>query len=222
MEALVLSAITNEITETESETVVTCSNDGSAQSCVGSYVVQSFRINGKQRALPTLNGFTESCASLKELQLMTYRILSAASGGMYSEKDIVDKIDFVVKDSTNHNLAVMEDVLVCNKLNWNCNTVPSALVCHVHPLMMFQRCVKTVFQDIYNAIGNDSIKECCVTDIDFRNESFIYKAIACLCCFINSDYSSKPWNRQEHFDAYIHPKKNESLSMKDHRFNGLF
>ena len=107
MEALVLSAITNEITETESETVVTCSNDGSAQSCVGSYVVQSFRINGKQRALPTLNGFTESCASLKELQLMTYRILSAASGGMYSEKDIVDKIDFVVKDSTNHNLGVM-------------------------------------------------------------------------------------------------------------------
>ena len=104
---------------------------------------------------------------------MTYRILSAASGGMYSEKDIVDKIDFVVKDSTNHNLGVMEDVLVCNKLNCNCNTVPPALVCHVHPLMMFQRCIKTVFQDIYNAIGNDSIKECFVTDIDFRNESFI-------------------------------------------------
>ena len=36
---------------------------------------------------------------------------------------------------------------------------------------------------------------------------------------INRDFSSKPWNRQEHFDAFIHPKKNESLSLKDLRFN---
>jgi len=92
----------------------------------------------------------------------------------------------------------------------------------IHPMMMFQRCITAVFQEIHDAIGNDSIKECFVTDVDFRNESFIYKAIACLCSFINSDYSSKPWNRQEHFDAFIHPKKNQSLSLKDHRFNRLF
>ena len=52
-----------------------------------------------------------------------------------------------------------------------------------------------------------------------KHESFIYnKAINCLCSFINGDYSSKPWNRQQHFDAFISPKKNESLSLKDHRF----
>ena len=34
-----------------------------------------FSIDGKQRALPTLNIFTESRASLKELQLMTYKML---------------------------------------------------------------------------------------------------------------------------------------------------
>ena len=109
---------------------------------------------------------------------------------------------------------------VCSELD--SATVPPALVCHVHPMMMFQRCIKAVFQDIHDAIGNDNIKECFVTNVDFRNESFIYKAIACLCSFINSDYSSKPWNRQEHFDAFIHPKKNQSLSLKDHRFNRLF
>ena len=44
----------------------------------------------------------------------------------------------------------------------------------------------------------------------------------CLCSFINGDYSSKPWNRQEHFDSFISPKQNESLSLKDHRFNRVF
>ena len=138
VEALMLSAITNEIMD--SETVVTYSNDGSAQSGVGSYVVQSFRINGKQRALPILNVFTESRESLKEIQIMTYKILEVASGGTYSAKDIVEKIDFVVTDSTSHNLGVMEEV--CAELD--CDNIPPALVCHVHPMMMFRRCTKSV------------------------------------------------------------------------------
>ena len=71
VEALILSGIANEIMSPKSETVVTYSNDGSAQSGVGNYVVQSFSINGKQQALPTMSIFTESKASLKEIQLMT-------------------------------------------------------------------------------------------------------------------------------------------------------
>jgi len=39
--------------------------------------------------------------------------------------------------------------------------------------------------------------------------------------FINSDYSAKPWNRYSHFSDFIKPKKNYSLSLKDHRFNRL-
>lgn len=35
------------------EAIITYSNDGSAQSGVGSYVVQSLTIDGRQRALPT-------------------------------------------------------------------------------------------------------------------------------------------------------------------------
>ena len=65
VEALILAGITNEIMSSEMEIVVTYSNDGSALSGVGNYIVQSFSINGKQRALPTLNIFTETRASLK-------------------------------------------------------------------------------------------------------------------------------------------------------------
>ena len=55
VKALVLAAIANEIMASNPETVVTCPNDCSSQSGVGSYVVQSFCINGKQRALPSSN-----------------------------------------------------------------------------------------------------------------------------------------------------------------------
>lgn len=117
---------------------------------------------------------------------------------------------------------------VCAELN--VERVPDSLVCHVHycpsydvhPMMMFQRKIKTVWQEIHHAFGANVIKDCFIMDVDFRNESFIYKAMTCLCSFINSDYSSVPWNRQQHFDLFINPKKNESLSLKDHRFNRVF
>ena len=32
----------------------------------------------------------------------------------------------------------------------------------------------------------------------------------------------KPWNRQKHFDVFMHPEKNESFLLKDHRFNRIF
>ena len=58
--------------------------------------------------------------------------------------------------------------------------------------------------------------------MSFGQGSFISKALSCLCAFINKDYSEKPWNRQADFDTFIHPKTNESLSLKDHRFNRIF
>ena len=219
IEALILAGIVNEIMDPDSnKTAITYSNDGSAQSGVGNYIVQSFFINGKQRALPTLPIFTESRANLTEMQLFTLQILSAASGLKYTEKDIIERVDFVVTDSTEHNLGVIENV--CKELGTE--SVPDSLVCHVHPMMMFQRKVKAVFQEIHDAFGTNAIKDCFITEVDFRHESFIYKAIGCLCSFINSEYSAKPWNCQQHFDVFIHPKKNESLSLKDHRFNRVF
>ena len=106
VEALVLSGIAHDIMSSEDETVVTYSNDGSSQSGVGGYIVQSFSIDGKQRVLPTLHIFSESRATLKELELMNFQMLSAAKGCKFSEKDLVEKIDFAITDSTSHNLGV--------------------------------------------------------------------------------------------------------------------
>ena len=108
----------------DSQTVVTYSNDGSAQSGVGNYIVQSFCINGKQRALPTMPIFTESKSSLKEMQLMTFQILSAATGGKYSEKDLVERIDFVITDSTAHNLGVIDQL--CEDLGISEDMIPDS------------------------------------------------------------------------------------------------
>ena len=160
--------------------------------------------------------FTESKESLAELEIAT--LLSAAVGYKYSEKEILAKVDFVITDAKAHNVGVINRV--CEELE--CDDVPSSLVCNVHPLMMFQRKVKDVYQSIHDAIGDNRIKDCFLVDVDFKSESFIYKAIRCLTSFINSDFSSKPWNRQKHFESFIHPRKNETLSLKDHRFNRLF
>ena len=61
-----------------------------------------------------LNIFTETRASLKELQLMTHKILAASSGWKYTEKDLVEKTDFIMTDITAHNIGVIQDV--CDEL----------------------------------------------------------------------------------------------------------
>ena len=153
----------------DSHTVVTYSGGGSAESGVGNYVVQSFSVNGKQRALPTMSIFTESKTSLKEMQFMTFKMLAASTGWKYTEKELVEKIDFVVIDSTSHNLGVIEKV--CTELQTD--SVLYSLVCHVHPMMMFQRKIKAVWQEIHDAFGANTIKECFLNHVDFCNLLFI-------------------------------------------------
>ena len=67
-EIMILASIVTEIMSPESETTITYSNDGSSKSGPGNFIVQSFIINGKQRALPTLPIFTEFVQSLKEVE----------------------------------------------------------------------------------------------------------------------------------------------------------
>ena len=91
-EAMILAGIVTEImaSSNEEETVITQANDGSKKSGVGSYIVQSFIINGKQRSLPVMPIFTESKASLQDLEMTTLQILSAASAKKYSEAQILE------------------------------------------------------------------------------------------------------------------------------------
>ena len=216
LEAMALASIVEEIMGGK-KLVVTYSNDGSAMSGVGSYVVQSFTINNVQRALPTFSIFTESRESLKDLESTTLKILCAAVGYRYTEADILANIDFVMTDSTSHNLNVMESLCDDNGVKH-----PKALTCNIHPLMMMQRKVKDIFRMIHDTIGADKLKQCFLSDVDFANDDFITKAIHCLSNFINRDCSAKPWNYHSHFNSHIKPRKNMSVILKDHRFNRIF
>ena len=87
--------------------------------------------------------------------------------------------------------------------------------------MLFQQKIKALCQSIHDSLGKGKINDCFLVDVDFCSESFVIKAMKCLSNFINKENSAKPWNRYGHFTAFIKPKKNMSLCLKDHRFNRL-
>ena len=215
MEAMVLSKITEDVVS--GSACVVYSYDGSAQNGVVNYVVQPLSINGVQRNLPTMGVFTEKSDTLADLVKCTTQILPAASGYKYSHADILQNIDFVMSDSTAHNLDVMQKV--CD--NEGIESAPISVLCNVNPLMLFQRKIKELCQDIHDMIGKKKIKKCFLVDVEFHSESFVVKSLKCLSSFINAEYSAKPWNRHSHFGEHIKPKKNMSLSLKDHHFNRL-
>ena len=46
---------------------------------------------------------TKSKTSLKEMQLMTFKMLAASAGCKYTENELVEKIDCYDSDSASHN-----------------------------------------------------------------------------------------------------------------------
>ena len=172
-EAMALNAIVEEMMDENIQASITFPNDRSSMSGVGAYEVQSLTINGVQRALPTLSIFTESRKSLEELQITTLKILSAPTGHKYLGEDIFERINFVVTDSTSHNLEVIAMV----EKELQVNEIPKTLFCNVHPLMMFQAKLKEICYDIHNSLGNKKFVECFLVDVDFKHESFVIKSL---------------------------------------------
>ena len=208
MEAMALSCVVDEIMKEDSKACVVYSNDGSSQSVTGNYVVQSLTVNGVQRSLPTFGIFTETRESLKDLTVATLEVLSASTGYRYTPSQLLEKISFVMTDSTSHNIGVID--MVCTDLN--VEKVPPQLFCNVHPLMIFQNKIKDICQRIHNNLGKQRIKDCFLVDVEFQNESFVIKALTCLSNFINRDFSGKPC---QHFTDFIKPKENMSVTLKD-------
>ena len=91
MEAMALSAIVEEIMSNDGDNCIVLSGDGSSNSGVGAYVVQSFVINRDSRTLPTLAICTESREVLADLQKFILRMLSASIGHKYSQEDILKR-----------------------------------------------------------------------------------------------------------------------------------
>ena len=73
--------------------------------------------------------------TLKDLEVATLRILSQASGLKYISSEILERIDFVVTDSTSHNIGVIEEVAK----ELDVQSIPDSLVCNLHPTLMMQK-----------------------------------------------------------------------------------
>ena len=75
---------------------------------------------------------------------------------MYTESQIMVKIDFVMTDSASHNLGAIQ--MVCEEVEYE--YVLSSLVCNIHPVMMMQRKGKQLFQVIHGKIRSNEINKC--------------------------------------------------------------
>ena len=73
--------------------------------------------------MPKLWIFAETEKSLAELIQTTLEIPSVATEYMYTESQIMAKIDFVMTDSTSHNVGVIQ--MVCEELENECSKFPS-------------------------------------------------------------------------------------------------
>ena len=133
------------------ESVITYHDDDSKKKRVGSFMVQGVTINGKFRAFPTLPIASESKENLAQVKLAILNILATCSG--VDPKDLFEKINFRMMDSTAHNFSVNGKVLI----DIGTDHVPDELLCSTHPVLMFNRSIIDVFQTIVSAVGKDKL-----------------------------------------------------------------
>ena len=124
MAAMALNLIVEELITGSAGVVY--SDNGSAQSCVGNYVVQFMPVNGDQSN-------ENRRQKLADLVRRTVSILPTIFAYKYSW-EILKKMDFVKSNSRDHNLKVMEKVCKDDRIE----KALLVVICNVHLLMMLQ------------------------------------------------------------------------------------
>ena len=71
----------------------------------------------------------------------------------YPEEEILNQIDFVMMDSTFHNLELIESL--CEK--FDVENFQGTLLCNIHPLMMLQGRIKELCQEIHHYLGKKEL-----------------------------------------------------------------
>ena len=97
---------------------------------------------------------TQTRASLKDLQVMAMRMWVASSGWKYTEKYLIEKIDFAMTDSTAYNLVAIQDV--CAELKTE--SISESSIC------------KCASYDDVSKKGQTSVarSSCCITNKDHQ------------------------------------------------------
>ena len=145
------------------------------------------------------------------LQVTIFAILSAVSG--ISKETLFSKIDFVMTDSTAHNMEV--EKLLAHELD--VDHVPNHLLCQVHPVFMFVRELDSVFKTIEQTIGPQKVFASFNVTPNSQ-ESITTQFLDCGMRLVAHDFDHKPWNKANEFDIFIEPKKNLSIRLASERF----
>ena len=93
-----------------------------------------------------------------ELQKYTLKMLSASVGFKYTEKEIYERVHFVMSESTAHNIGISDEL--CSELNISDDDRTDTLVREAHPLMMCNRGINGIYEEIHDGIAVNRIKEC--------------------------------------------------------------
>ena len=104
-------------------------------------MVQSVTFNRKQRSIPTISIFTESCESLAWFEKSKIKVLSVAIGYKCSAKEIVIKVDCVMNYSTAFIIRVFDTV--CRYME--AERFATFVSCNMHIIMIFYQELKKYF-----------------------------------------------------------------------------
>ena len=137
------------------------------------------------------------------------------SEGKYSSKDLFERIQFKVTDSTSHNFQV--DDLVALELGTD--HIPEHLLCHTHPVLMFNRKMIETFASIENKIGSDKIFSKLLVSTTNTHDSITEQFIHCVVNLFSPELNHKSWNRSGDFSMHIKPEKNLAVCFRTERFN---
>lgn len=212
--ALALSEIV-ELMMSSSDVVITYHDDGSKKKGCGSFSVQGITIDGKYRAFPTLPISSETRENLTQLRVTVLNILSIVSDGKYTAKDIQEKVTFKLTDGVSHNFGIEEMVA----LELGTDHIPDHLLCHTHPVLMFNRELINLFAAIEQGIGSEKIFSKFLVTATTQHNSITEQFIHCITNLFSPDFNHKAWNQSAQFSIHMSPKKNLAVGFRKERFN---
>ena len=193
-------------------------DDGSRKQGTGGYSVQGINIDGRFRPLQTLKIASETRENLADLKVTVFNLLQACSG--IEAKRLFEKLDFYMSDSTSHNFLVMD--MVAEKLETN--SIPSQLVCNMHPVLCFTRVLASTWRDVELSIGREKLFANVLGAGGISNTSYpcvTVQALDCLMRIISRDFNEKSWCLYDDFTHFIAPAKNFALRLRQERFESL-
>ena len=176
--------------------------------------VQGIKINKRFRPLPTLHVASECRSNLAALKIAVLSIL-AACNTKYSAVEIYNAITFKVTDATAHNFDVDEMVA----MDLGTDHIPSHLLCHTHPALMFNRKVVEVCSKIEKEIGPDKIYSAFLVNATTFHDSIVEQYIDCVVRLISDDFNHKSWNCSNSSSLFLEEETNKDKELKKERFN---